>query len=308
MSYSEDFIEGFRLEMPSVIEKHSAIKDTVLLKYTHFSILYSKNRKQPVCAAVNINGEIYKELKRKEEPQSWRFESSISNSEQIGQDFYDLTNGDFHKGHIVRRLDPCWGSVDEARIAAATTFHYTNASPQHRRFNPGIWLELERNILEKGAASFDERITVLAGPVLSQSDRPFIKQVKGQLVLIPSCFWKIVIWRKVDNRVCVIGFMQSQMDWIQNSLKPDKDPLRSKAELDRHFENLMFKGDAVYQVNIADIEKTAGLKFNFSGAHLPIVKDGKSALSKEVESAGKYRGPYRGSDGEFVAIRGLILD
>jgi endonuclease G len=63
-------------------------------------------------------------------------------------------DNDLDRGHLVRRLDPAWGASDaEARAANDDTFHFTNASPQHREFNAGqtLWAGLEDYLLSQAA-------------------------------------------------------------------------------------------------------------------------------------------------------------
>jgi endonuclease G len=36
----------------------------------------------------------------------------------------------FQRGHLVRRIDPAWGSDKQALAADADTFHWTNCSPR----------------------------------------------------------------------------------------------------------------------------------------------------------------------------------
>ena len=79
--------------------------------------------------------------------------------------------------------------------ANGDTFHVTNCSPQVLGFNRsnrhGIWGKLE-NLIGK---SDDEKITVFAGPVLSDDDEIFngVDDAGPVRVQIPSRFWKIVV-------------------------------------------------------------------------------------------------------------------
>lgn len=308
MGYFKDFIIGKSICVPQIVTGHSALKNNITLDYTHFSILFSRDRKQPICTAVNIDGKNFVESKRKEKADKWVFDAALKKNEHIADRFYDLTNKDFHRGHIVRRLDPSWGNPSEAARAEEDTFHFTNASPQHRDFNPKIWLELERNVLEKGAVAFDEKITVFAGPVLSPADKPFIKQVDGELIFIPARFWKIIIWNKSDGRTAAVGFMQSQQHLIDRWLDQGYGKTRVRGPLDDHFENMKFKNDAVYQVNIGEIEKVTGLTFNLNGIFLPQVKTGMTEVTRGVDSGQAYKGRYRSSGDETISVDGLVLE
>jgi endonuclease G len=145
--YFSDFLGGDFLPMPTITEENELIQKHVILPYTNFTVNFCIPRKVPVYTAVNIHGKFFVQIKRESAP--WQYDSTLTKSGQIGEEFYPNTNEQFHKGHIVRRIDVSWG-IDAVQ-AQTDTFHYTNACPQHRKFNPAIWLELERNILEKGA-------------------------------------------------------------------------------------------------------------------------------------------------------------
>jgi endonuclease G, mitochondrial len=308
IGYSPTFLERQNIDLPRIERSHSLLKNNVTLHYTHFSVIFSKDRKQPVCTAVNIDGKEFVEIKRKEKADKWVFDKTIQENEQLGHSFYSNTNADFHKGHIVRRLDPSWGNNEEAARGEKDTFHYTNASPQHREFNPKIWLELERNVLEKGAVSQDEKITVFAGPVLSPADKPFIKLINEDLVFIPNRFWKIIIWNKTDGRTAAVGFMQSQETLIQRWLDQGYGKDRDRGALDDYFENMKFKNEAVYQVNISDIQNLTGLSFSLEDTFLPNVKEKMKELTIGIQKGSKYAGRYRGSSNEEISVDGLVLE
>jgi endonuclease G, mitochondrial len=308
MGYTTTFLDAAAIDLPKVGPLHPVLKNNVLLHYTHFSVFYSRDRKQPICTAVNINGKDFVEIKRKGKADKWLYDGNVGKKEQLGQDFYSLTNQDFHKGHIVRRLDPCWGNGTESKKAEADTFHYTNASPQHRKFNPAIWLELERNILEKGAVAHDEKISVLAGPVLSPADKPFIHQINNELIFIPHRFWKIIIWKKETGSICAVGFMQSQESKIDNWVDQSYGKDRTRSALDDHFENMKFKDDAVYQVNISEIEKVTGLLFDLKGIVLPKVKTAMKEVTRGIKSGLAYKGRYRSTAEENISVEGLVLE
>ena len=65
-------------------------------------------------------------------------------------------------------------AVAEAKRANGDTFHTTNCSPQVLGFNrsnkDGLWGELENYVLKQAKA---ERLSVFAGPVLSDDDEWF---------------------------------------------------------------------------------------------------------------------------------------
>jgi endonuclease G, mitochondrial len=302
--YDRIFLKGKPLYAPAVNGRNLLIEDTKRLLYTNFEILYCPARKAPVYTAVNIDGKGFVKIVR--ETDKWKYEARVSDSLQIGKDFYELTGAAFHRGHIVRRIDPCWGK--NAAAAMEDTFHYTNACPQHKKFNPAIWLELERNILEKGAVEWDARLTVFAGPVISDMDKPYIKQVNGDWIFIPSQFWKVVYWNKADGRRAVVAFMQSQQSLIGEYLNHGYDMEKVSRDIDRHLEHLKFKDDAVYQVDLTIIEDVTGLRFDRDDVFLPQVPEKMRELRATVPKRPvAYRSLTSFVKGP-VEISGLSLD
>lgn len=291
--------------MPKV--KVSVHPDCTVLDYTHFSVLFSKQRKLPVCCAVNIDGKNFVQINRSRDV--WKKDTAVLN-DQVTESFYSITNQEFHKGHIVRRLDPCWGNKAEAKQAEEDTFHYTNACPQHRKFNPQIWLELERSILEKGAVHAEQKIAVFSGPVLHKGDKPFIKKADEELIFIPSHFWKVVVWQKTDGKLYAVGFMQSQKGLIERLVDQQYKKPRTRAiAADTYYEDLKFKNNAVYQVSISLIEKLAGISFAKTGINFPAVKNNSMELTVKKDYSNAVRGGrFRSAAGESnIEIAGMNL-
>ncbi len=115
---------------------------------------------------------------------AWEFDPQLPESQQAGNDIY--RNNPLYRGHLVRRLDPVWGSTAEANRANTDTFHFTNAAPQQDTFNQGkqLWHGLENHLLHH-AAEFDRKLTIMTGPVLHDSDPPY----RG--IQVPLRFWKV---------------------------------------------------------------------------------------------------------------------
>lgn len=170
------------------------------LKYQHFSIKMHRSRKMAIFTATNIDGDTYLIVDRKTnevsspaESERWFQDPRISASFFLDQPFYSEWSTYFDRGHLTRRTDPTWGTEDDALRANADTFHFTNCSPQHFRFNQTAkyWQGLERYVLEKGAiaAGSKNRLCVFQGPIFDDD----IDRMAGD-IQIPSSFFKIVIW------------------------------------------------------------------------------------------------------------------
>ena len=109
------------------------------LKYHHYSAVMHSTRHLAIFTAVNIEGDRDQHLTR--ESDKWIRDPRIDPHSQIGNEFYKHTP--FDRGHLVRRIDPAWGSNRElAKVANDDTYHFTNCAPQHRDYNRG--LELSR--------------------------------------------------------------------------------------------------------------------------------------------------------------------
>ncbi|MGF6741571.1 DNA/RNA non-specific endonuclease [Paraburkholderia atlantica] len=118
----------------------------------------------------------------------------VSNSFFLDQTFYSQWSTYSDRGHLTRRSDPTWGTPDEAERANADTFHFSNCSPQHFRFNESAvyWQGLERYVLENGVLDNEtkRRLCVIQGPVFDNKIDLWADDVQ-----IPSSFFKIVVWK-----------------------------------------------------------------------------------------------------------------
>ncbi len=305
--YSSTHISRSALSLPKLSNNISR-GNKLLLDYTHFSICVNKQRCLPYFVAVNIDGSAYKPSKRTRD--IWSFDKSIPDEFQLGKKFYQNTDSIFHKGHLVRRLDPCWGKVNIRKKAEKDTFYFTNCSPQHKQFNPCIWLELEKHVLEKGALLGKLNISVFSGPILSENDKIFYKPIDNNHVQIPIVFWKVIVWKKSDNSIYAVGFMQSQWQLVKHYLR-EKDITKGlkRARWDENsFENLEFKNKKTYQVPISMIEKYSGLKFSWPKVKFPFNKNRPNELKtiKKQYDTRSGRLHYRGAK-KVVEISNLVM-
>ncbi len=166
------------------------------LNYEHFSLLMNAERRLAFFTATNIDGARYINIDRGSgqpsllpEGDRWYEDSRIDSRYVTGQSFYSAFSRWFDRGHLTRRSDPTWGTAAEAVRANKDTFHFTNCSPQHFRFNQSVqyWQGVERYILEYGVLKTKQQISVLTGPVLNDQHRQY-----GDLQ-VPLLFWKVVL-------------------------------------------------------------------------------------------------------------------
>ncbi|ADX72897.1 endonuclease [Pseudarthrobacter phenanthrenivorans] len=211
-------------------------QDPTVLNYHHFSLVMQRTRRLALYTAVNVDGHLSKSPKR--DRNKWYFDPRLKRSEQTGEDLY--ADNDFDRGHLVRRLDPAWGPDDVALAANDDTFHFTNCSPQHKKFNQGasLWAGLEDYLLDRARAE-RLRLTVFTGPVFAAGDPEF------QGTRIPLAFWKIPVFRRPGGSPSASGYMISQHELVEDMLREAFTP-------------------ATFQVPVRRISELTGLDF----AHL----------------------------------------
>ncbi len=236
-----------------------------VLDYTHFSVVFNKDKKLPFFTAVNMIGDsnLLGKLHEERGSDPWDIDGRITisgNSFQYGLD--DYKGSGLAKGHMVRYYDPAWGQGDEPKIAIGDTFHYTNCCPQIPYFNGVVWNYLEdycaaRNIFQ------NNQITVFAGPIFNKA-----QVING--LLTPMNFWKILVYKK-ENQLSALGFIMSQEPYLTKLKKPQLtlletvikqvQPSLKPADIQRLFNK---KELLAAQIKISLIEEKTGLTFGLN--------------------------------------------
>lgn len=221
------------------------------LDHPHFSVLLDPERRLAAATACAVDGERLQPLPRSG---SWRLDPQASPAEQSGNELY--RHNPLDRGHLVRRLDPMWGTVEEAREAGEATFVYTNAAPQVDAFNQSkeLWNGLEDHVLEY-ADAHAHRIVVLTGCVFLGSDPVY----RG--VAIPRQFWKVVAWTAPDG-----GTPAAPPALRSAAFVLDQTPQLTDAELSTATGRALAVGNTpplgpyrTFQVPVADVETLTGL-------------------------------------------------
>jgi endonuclease G len=226
-------------------------QDSTVLDYEYFSIVMNRRRQLAYYTAVNIDGAQAESIRRTKD--SWSFDPRIAESEQIGEELYRRNKLD--RGHLVRRLDPAWGS--EAARANNDTFHFTNCSPQHERFNQSneTWQGIENFLLNK-ARNQKQRMTIFTGPVMTDED-PLYKGVR-----LPVRYWKIAVVANDDGSLRATAFLLDQEGLIEEMLLE-----RFNAQ--------------TFQVPIQEIIDRTGLNFSHLQGFEPQLPAGEAEVQME---------------------------
>lgn len=265
--YQADFLPRATISLP---QPDAALKKQIaplrasepdaaggLLKYEHFSLKLHQTRRVAIYTATNIDGDTYLNVDRAtgqtssaQEADTWFKDPRISESFYLGQDFYSSTSRYFDRGHLTRRSAPTWGTPREAERANADTFHFTNAAPQHFRFNQSarFWQGVERYILETGInqAGPAARLCVFQGPLFDDSIDWWI----DSKIQIPSSYWKVVVWRGA-KKLKSVGLVVDQLPLLTEERRSLGQP-----------QDAPFFDVSTWRVPVADIGTRTGLKFD----------------------------------------------
>lgn len=202
------------------------------LEYQNFSIAMHATRHLAVFTASNVTAEpalkrpdktkkyTRKALSGLEEndQEKWYTDPRLDDKLQVSDYFYTRDDGNFDKGHIVRRDDVAWGETyDILRRANGDTYHVTNCSPQIASFNRSAsgednWGDFENVVLSQAAT---ERLCVFAGPVLDDKDDTFLGRDAPRSrirVKIPSRFWKVVVARVEDGLAAFSVMLEQNLE------------------------------------------------------------------------------------------------
>lgn len=235
IAYDPAFLgDGFQVPYPGPACHGQLLESGRVFDYLHYSLVMHRNRRTALFTAHNLDMSRKRAVVRRDH---WSLDTRIGAAFQTGPAAY--ANNPWDRGHLVRRDDVAWGSAQEAQDASDATFFFSNAAPQHERFNQDEWLNLEDWVQQKaGAAS--ERLCVFCGPLYTHHDL-FVGDVR-----IPSAFWKIVVLRDPtapDDDLSALGFVMKQNElW---------DDWNGAATDDLH----------LYQVGITEIGGYTGLGF-----------------------------------------------
>lgn len=261
--YDPAFITGVRLPIPVPT---GDVKMQVLavdgdqggeLKYTHYSIVLNEPKRMALLTATNIDGTSFRKVNRAtgqvadaSEGDRWFVDPRIAATAVLGQDFYSGWSDYFDRGHLTRREDTNWGKTDaESERGNADTFHFTNCSPQHFRFNESTqyWQGAERYVLENGTLQDGDanRLCVYQGPIFD--DR---RDRMADDVQIPSRFFKLIVWRGHDGQLKSVGLIVDQSALLDESrvkFGPPHDVARVNIQQ--------------FRVAVNEIERDTGLDF-----------------------------------------------
>jgi endonuclease G len=250
------------------------------IKYWNYSIIMNLKRRLAYFSAANVDSSKFRG-NRDADGDTWYNDTrveKINKLGQLGKDFYkkqkdfeaDRTRNPFDQGHLTARQHLQWGDTDEeAKRNGDESYHYTNCSPQHWKFNQnskvnGLWFRLEQAAVSQLSAG--SRLCLINGPVFDAPlstlgpDRRLRLNLKGKRVpdgefgevKIPRLFFKVIAYRE-GPQLRAKAFVISQEDLLStiDRYYPDESTQAMFSDLEIR----------LYQVKISDLEKLTGLDF-----------------------------------------------
>ena len=268
MSYSETFLDKNKISTPKIskeeLEKFNSDSlelSKYYLNYQNYSLLHNPFRKFPYFTASNIDGTLFKKIKREDlfsGSDRWSKDDRIPYSSQFGKELYSADKSDFDRGHMTKREDVQWGvNIESAKKAAESTFYYTNAIPQLDKLNRGVWRKIEDYILHHEVVKSNLKISLFTGPALRNDDPEFVTIINNEQVKLPYLFWKVVYYLK-ENTLFRTGFITSQKKLLEK--RHITKPLSRSLSATREYFT-KFKDAETYQVKVNFIEKLCKLQF-----------------------------------------------
>ncbi|WP_137110655.1 DNA/RNA non-specific endonuclease [Rhodobacter sp. SY28-1] len=205
------------------------------IPYAHFSVCLSQEKKMARYVSWNVDGARMVKLPRR----GFALDPRIDAKYQTGESLY--WDNKLDRGHLARRADLCWGTLEEAQVANKDSFYFPNIVPQHQGFNQskqgGLWGKLEDLVFNQTDV-LKIRISVMAGPIFSDEDMSY----RG--VKVPQSFWKLIAYRAAaDEELRCAAFLLSQSNLMHDIERLELDPFR------------------LYQVGLATLTQLSGLGF-----------------------------------------------
>lgn len=256
------FLPGHRLELPvagrTVRADYARTRSGELVRhYTHFSLAMSARRRFCRWVAWNIDGAALKSPSRK--GIDFRLDPEYDARFQIDNRLYTVDANPLDRGHIARREDLLWGSLDEAKQANVDSFFFTNITPQLDTFNQssrhGDWGELENAIFADVRVDH-MRLSLFGGPILDDSG-----DFRFQGVLVPRSFWKAIAY-------------------VEGGELKAKAFVLTQADLEVRLESLGLEPFKLFQVSIAKLAGQTGLDFGALAAADTMAAGAPEALTR----------------------------
>lgn len=169
------------------------------LKHRNYSLLYDTKLKMAYWVAYPIYDGCVGSYKRKD---NWIEDPELSGNLQANfNKAGTMFDRGYNRGHQIPSADRTGNGAMNA-----TTFYYTNATPQNKEMNGQIWGNLEKAV--RGWNSLTDTVFVVTGAMAKESVNDDVKyevDCKGGQVAVPKYYYKAVA-RKISSIFYTIAF------------------------------------------------------------------------------------------------------
>jgi endonuclease G len=224
--------------------------------YTHFSLAMSASRRLARWVAWNIDGLTLFPGDSIPRADDFRLDPRLPAEAQTGEEVY--AGNDLDRGHLARRSDLLWGTLDEARAGNEDSFLLHQHRPADERLQP---VRARRRVGAAGGRGARAgrarapRLTLFGGPVLTDDD------VVYRDVLIPGA---LLEGRRLRPR-----------------RHPQRPVLRAGQEVDPLRLSVTLDDFATYELSLADTE--ALLSLTFASLHASTVAVPMEAAPRRID-------------------------
>ena len=194
----------------------------------------------------------------------------------------DYSGSGYDRGHLIPAAD-----MKMSELSMASSFYYSNMSPQHPSLNRGIWRSLETVV--RNWAKDEGQVYVVTGPVLAKG---VIKFIGDDEVGVPKYFYKVIYDPTIGNRKA-IGFILENSDGNDLPLESyavSVDSVESFTGLDFFYNiNDVFEEpyESVVDVSLWDFNTTTTRSSNSSSVVTPTTRSNTQSKSVQSSSTGQ---------------------
>ncbi len=154
-------------------------KNKNIVRHKYFALSYSEKHEVPEWVAYELTRTQLKK-KRVRREDHFRPDPKVKTKSATTTDY---RRSGYDRGHLVPAADRAF-----SREAMDETFYMSNIAPQERKFNGGIWRELEE--LTRDWAYKFKKLYVVTGPVLTKRSKA---RIGPNDVAVPHSFYKVLL-------------------------------------------------------------------------------------------------------------------
>lgn len=194
---------------PSVVPKKELSfereqpKDAVMLDHTYFRIYYSTNYRLPYWVSYELDAKNLTDTQAKRKD-LFRIDPLLIKLNLPRLSSTAFQGSGYERGHIAPSADFTWSEE-----ASKKTFYMSNMTPQKKKFNNGVWKQLELRV--RKWACPEGKLKIISGPILNQNLQKLTSNV-----VIPNQFFKVVF--DETPPVKAIAFIYSQDNSLEQTM------------------------------------------------------------------------------------------